>query len=417
VITHTTSAVVLGQTADLRRATFLAASILLVFLATISYVLARHQLRRGDAERRIRLSESRFRDLLESAPDGIIILDAAGRIDLVNVQVERQFGYPRHELVGESIEKLIPGQLRNLIGMAAQGDAAEREPPKPGADLRGTRKDGSEFPVWISFSPTRTDNGLGLFCDVRDVSAQRATERRIQELNRRLLQDNAELEALNREMETFSYSVSHDLRAPLRAITGFSQALQEDSGDRLNPDGRTHLERLRQAAQRMELLIEDLLALARVSRSEINKTSVNVSDLARDILGDLAAGDPRRQARAEITPGLRASADPRLLRIALENLLGNAWKFTRPSDPAAITVGQEMTAAGPAFFVRDNGVGFDMTRAAGLFRPFHRLHEGRQFPGTGIGLATAQRVILRHGGQIWARSRPGEGAIFYFTLQ
>lgn len=407
------------QTAELRRYVTIALGALLLLLAALAIRLAHHQVQRQASERQIRLSEARFRDLLESAPDGIVVVDGAGRIVLVNTQVERLFGYPRYELIGQAFDKLLPEPLR--AGHAACRAAYLAAPltRQNGAneDLRGVRKDGGEFPISISLNPTMTDSSLGVVCGIRDVTVQRETDRKIQELNRRLRLDNAELEGLNRELEAFSYSVSHDLRAPLRAIAGFSRALQEDVGDKLDPDARAHLERVRHAAQRMETLIDDLLQLASVSRTEMSRSTVDLSRLAGEILADLAASEPQRVAAAEIAPGLRVSADPRLLRILLENLLGNAWKFSRRSESAAISVGQEMTASGPVFFVRDNGVGFDMADAADLFRPFQRLHGAQQFPGTGIGLATAQRVIRRHGGSIWARSRPGEGATFYFTMQ
>lgn len=418
-IVHTPATAIWAQTSELRRYILLTAGALLLLLAAIAFGLATHQTQREEAERRIRMNEARFRDLLETAPDGVIITDSAGRIELVNAQIERLFGFPRHELIGQVIDMLVPARLRShhAAQRSAYIAAARTRQMGPGLDLRGVRKDGTEFPVSVSLSPTRTDKGLGVFCDIRDMTAHRETERKIQELNRRLQQDNAELESLNRELEAFSYSVSHDLRAPLRAIEGFSQALQEDAGDKLDEVGQSHLNRVRQAARRMEFLIDDLLKLASVSRTDMNKTSVDVTDLAGEILGDLAATDGRRVAEADIAPGLRANADPRLLRIALENLLSNAWKFTAPRAPTTISVGQEMTGSGLAFYVRDNGVGFDMARAGRLFRPFQRLHDGQEFPGMGIGLATAQRVIRRHGGEIWARSTLGEGAIFYFTLR
>ncbi len=408
-----------SQTAELRRTIVLATAALLLLLAAAAWGLARQQLQRRDSDQRIRLSEARFRDLVESAPDGIIITDKDGRIELVNVQAERQFGYPRHELIGQAIEMLIPEPARQEHPQRRESyvEKARTRQMGPAMDIRGLRKDGSDFPVSVSLSPTWSGGGPGVFCGIRDMTAQRETDRKIQDLNRRLLQDNAELEALNRELETFSYSVSHDLRAPLRAIAGFAEAIGEDAGDRLAEQSRSHLERVRLAAQRMELLIDDLLKLASVSRTEMNKSSVDVSRLAGEILNDLAAGEPQRATQADVAPGLRASADPRLLRIALENLLSNAWKFTAEASPATITVGQEKTPAGTAFYIRDNGVGFDMSRAGGLFRPFQRLQEARHFPGTGIGLATARRVIRRHGGEIWASAKPGQGAVFYFTLQ
>ncbi len=418
-IAHTPRDMLWGQTADLRRTAVLGTAVLLLLLGGVAWGLARQQLQRQDSEQRIRLSEARFRDLVESAPDGVIVIDKDGCIELVNAQAERQFGYPRQELIGQAIEMLIPDHARKGHPDRRQSyiEKARTRQMGQGMDICGRRKDGSEFPISVSLSPTWSGGGPSVFCDIRDMTAQHEIDRKIQDLNRRLQQDNAELEALNRELETFSYSVSHDLRAPLRAIAGFAEAIGEESGDRLAARSRSDLDRVRRAAERMELLIDDLLKLATVSRTEIAKSTVDVSHLAGEILADLAAGEPERAAKADIAPGLRAHADPRLLRIVLENLLGNAWKFTAASSPATITVGQERTPAGPAFYVRDNGIGFDMSRAGGLFRPFQRMHEARHFPGTGIGLATARRVIRRHGGEIWASAEPGQGAVFYFTLQ
>lgn len=226
----------------------------------------------------------------------------------------------------------------------------------------------------------------------------------------------AELERKNRELEAFSYSVSHDLRAPLRSIDGFSQALLEDQLERLDARGQRHLQQVRKSAQRMAELIDDLLELSRVGRAELNRASSDLSTLAREVTSELQRREPERQVEVVIAPGLHAEVDARLLRIVFENLLGNAWKFTRKLQLARIEVGQIPTAEGPTFFVRDNGAGFAMSYADKLFRPFQRLHTEDEFPGTGIGLATIQRIIDRHGGRVWAEGEVGRGAAFYFTV-
>jgi len=246
--------------------------------------------------------------------------------------------------------------------------------------------------------------------------ARRSTEAQMKTLNERLARDNAELDALNKELESFSYSVSHDLRAPLRAIDGFSQALAEDYGDRLDEEGRGYLARVRQAAQRMGLLIDDLLQLARVTRAEVAREEVDLSDMAGKVMQELQHAAPQRRVVSTIMPGLRALADARLTRVVLDNLLGNAWKFTGGRDPAQIEFGIESVGKERAFYVRDNGAGFDMTHAGKLFGAFQRLHDATEFPGSGVGLATVQRIIRKHGGRIWAESRPNEGAVFHFTL-
>jgi PAS domain S-box-containing protein len=225
-----------------------------------------------------------------------------------------------------------------------------------------------------------------------------------------------ELAVLNQELESFSYSVSHDLRGPLRGIDGFSQALLEDCGDQLDETGKNYLQRVRNGVQRMSELIDDLLELARVTRSRMTPGEVDLSAMAREILNQLQHTQPERRVEMAVAPGLIVRGDRRLLRLALENLLGNAWKYTGKQAQARIEFGRESADGNPVFFVRDNGAGFDMQYAHKLFAPFQRLHHPSEFEGTGIGLATIQRIIHRHGGRIWAEAEPGKGAIFRFVL-
>ncbi|MET0413767.1 MAG: response regulator [Polyangiaceae bacterium] len=265
---------------------------------------------------------------------------------------------------------------------------------------------------------------------IRDQLLRRELEATEARAARDLAQARAELihelERKNRELEAFSYSVSHDLRAPLRSIDGFSQALLEDQLDRLDDTGKHHLRRVRAAAQRMAELIDDLLELSRVGRTELRLTSLDLSELAQEVVAELQRAEPEREVEVVIEPGLVASADRGLIKIVLENLLGNAWKFTRKSPAPRIEVGRgqqrrseiggRRTGGETHYFVRDNGAGFAMSYADKLFRPFQRLHTEAEFPGTGIGLATIQRVIDRHGGQVWAEGEVGRGAAFFFTL-
>jgi signal transduction histidine kinase len=246
------------------------------------------------------------------------------------------------------------------------------------------------------------------------AEALRASEARLEQ---RVALRTLELTAANRELESFSYSVSHDLRAPLRAIDGFAQALREDEGGRLSPEGLALLGRLQAAAGRMGQLIDDLLRLSRVTRAEPRREPVDLSALAASVLDELRQSEPGREVDLSLQPGLATQGDPRLLRVLLENLLGNAWKFTSKRSGARIEFFSEIRDGLSRYIVRDNGVGFDMAYAGKLFSPFQRLHKATEFPGTGIGLATAQRIFHRHGGQLDVQAAPGEGATFSFTLQ
>jgi light-regulated signal transduction histidine kinase (bacteriophytochrome) len=251
---------------------------------------------------------------------------------------------------------------------------------------------------------------------VLDITERKRAEQAVRDLNEQLAGRALALERANKELESFSYSVSHDLRAPLRTLDGFSRALLEDYAERLDDEGKDYLQRIRKASQRMGHLIDDMLHLAQVSRSELHLAPVNLSTLAETVADALRAAEPERKIEFVIEPGLTAVCDARLLQIVLENLFGNACKFSRSLDVARIEFGRTVRDGAPAYFVRDNGVGFDMAYAHKLFGAFQRLHTTSEFPGTGIGLATVQRIIHRHGGSAAAESRPGEGAAFYFTL-
>ena len=254
----------------------------------------------------------------------------------------------------------------------------------------------------------------------RDVTGRRRADAEIRKLNAeleaRVRQRTAQLERLNDELESFSYSVSHDLRAPLRAIQGFTDLLAQRAGAALDAQSRHYLERVQDAAARMGRLIDDLLGLSRVTRAPVRPEPVDLSRLAAQVADELRAGEPQRAVEVAIAPGLAASGDPALLRVVLQNLLENAWKFTRLREGARIEVGEQPGPGARTFCVRDNGAGFDMRYAGKLFGAFQRLHSGEQFPGTGIGLATVKRIVERHGGRVWANGEPGRGASFYFTL-
>ena len=289
-----------------------------------------------------------------------------------------------------------------------------------GMELHAVRNDGGEFPVDVTLGPLRTDGSLTVICIVRDITERRRAEDAIQllnaELERRVSERTAQLEVANKELEAFSYSVSHDLRGPLRSMDGFSLALLEDYGGKLGDEGKDFLQRIRAASQRMGHLIDDLLGLSQVTRAELNLTQVDLSALAREIAASFRSEPPGRNVQWQIEDGLTILADQALMRIAMQNLLDNAWKFTGKTPQATIRVGLQERDGKQVVFVADNGVGFDMAYADRLFGAFQRLHHAGDFPGTGIGLATAQRVIQRHHGSIWAEAREGQGATFFFTM-
>jgi light-regulated signal transduction histidine kinase (bacteriophytochrome) len=270
--------------------------------------------------------------------------------------------------------------------------------------------------VWLEIRAYPTKEGMSVF--FHDVTERHRAQEEISRLNDRLKHHTSELEAMNAELEAFSYSVSHDLRAPLRSIAGFSRALEEDCGDRLNADGLDYIERIRKAAGRMGQLIDDLLNLSRVTRAELHFEPVDLATVAREAIEDLRVADPDRSSQVTVKLPMAALTfgDPRLLRIVVENLLSNAWKFTAHTPHPEIEFGIDTTSLRPSYYVRDNGAGFDMMYARKLFGPFQRLHSAHEFPGTGIGLATVHRIILRHGGRCWAEGQPEHGATFHFTV-
>jgi len=373
---------------------------------------------RKQAEEILQESDGRLNLLVRGVKDyAILMLDPEGRITTWNEGAEHIKGYRADETIGEHFSKFYTPEA------VAQN--------KPAQDLKiateqgrfeeegwRMRKDGSRFWANVAITALRDKTGQlrGFGKVTRDITQHKKAEEVLERQRKELARSNAGLVEANKELESFSYSVSHDLRAPLRTIDGFSHALLEDCADRLDDAGKTHLHRIRAATQKMGLLIDDLLNLSRLARTELHRQSLDVSALARSIASDLQKAQPQRQIELRIEDGLKTTADPGLLRVVLVNLLSNAWKFTSKRESAHIEFGMARGNGTPAYFVRDDGVGFDPAYADRLFGAFQRLHAAADFAGTGIGLATVQRIVHRHGGRIWAESAVGRGATFYFTM-
>lgn len=369
---------------------------------------------------KLQLSERTLRrqaDLLDQAQGPIIVFQLGGEIEYWNHAAEELYGFSREEALGRNHNELL--HPVHPLGMAAIQEILAREGKWSGELVH--RIAGREIIVESHMTVVTERHGRRTVIKAnRDVTEEKRAQAEIhkltQDLEQRVKDRTAQLEASNQELEAFAYSVSHDLRAPLRGIDGWSLALLEDYGPKLDETALQYLVRVRSETQRMGHLIDDLLKLSRLTRVEMQHEAVDLSALAHGIANRLREAEPSRNISFFIEDGLQACGDPRLLEVVLENLLSNAAKFTGPRAEARIEFGRTNDGGTPAFYVRDNGVGFNMAYSQTLFGAFQRLHKYSEFPGTGIGLATAQRVLRRHGGRIWADAHPGEGATFYFTI-
>ncbi len=373
---------------------------------------------RKRAEEALQQSDERFRLMVMGVKDyAIFMLDPEGRVTTWSEGAERLKGYRAEEIIGEHFSKFYPAEAVALDKPSVELRTATEQGRFEEEGWR-VRKDGSAFLASVVMTALRDKAGRlrGFGKVTRDITKKREAEDEVERQRKELARSNAGLMAVNNDLESFSYSVSHDLRAPLRTIDGFSHALLEDCGDQLDETGKIHLNRIRAATQRMGILIDDLLTLSRLSRTEMHRQNVDISAMAFSVAGDLQRSQPERQIELRVEEGLKTTADPGLLQAVLQNLLSNAWKFTSKRASAHIEFGITHENGAPAYFVRDDGAGFDPAYADRLFGAFQRLHSMSEFPGTGVGLATVQRIVHRHGGRIWAKSAVDHGATFYFTL-
>lgn len=377
------------------------------------------------ADVRLRENEQWLSTTLQSIAEAVIATDESGRVRLFNRIAEELTGWPRDEATQHSVDEIL-ALIDERTGTPAQNlvhkALAQRTPVQMLEGSALISRSGNTVAVEESAAPIMDPYGnlLGGVLVLRDVTERRQQLQQIRRLNldleQRVKQRTAALEAANSELEAFSYSVAHDLRTPLRGIDSFSQILIDRYGPQLDEEGVGYLNRVRNAARRMSELIDALLSLARIGRAELQATDIDFTQLVKLITEDLAAAQPDRRIKVQIQGGMRAHADPQLLRVAVGNLLDNAWKFTSHRDGALVEIGTCPGRLTPTFFVRDNGAGFNPEYADKLFGTFQRLHNEKEFPGTGIGLALVKRAIARHGGTIWAESAVDQGATFFFTL-
>lgn len=347
---------------------------------------------------------------VEQCPTSIVITDPEGVIEYVNPKYTQLTGYSEAELLGENLRALQePGDVvwRTL---AAHGEWR--------GELEGVKKSGEPYSESVSISSVLGDEGkvAHLVAVKDDITEKRRSARQIELLNQSLATRAQQLEEANRDLESFSYTVSHDLRTPLTNINGYCQVILEIYGDRLDDQCREFVQIMLNETVAMNRLIKTLLEFSQLNRSELNVTETDLSGMARLIASTLTLGNPQRKLRFEIAEGMTVQGDPDLLKVALDNLLGNACKYSARKEEARIEFGVTGAGSDRTYFVRDNGAGFDMSNSDKLFDPFQRLHGKDEFHGFGIGLATVQRVLKRHGGRIWAEGEVGTGATFYFTL-
>ncbi len=356
-------------------------------------------------------AQKRIEKLLNFIPDAIVAVDMKGIIVFINHQTEKFFGYAKNELIGKELSFLIPDRFKNIHEkhISSYSQSPKVREMGAGLELFGKRKDGTEFPTEISLNPFETDEGTIVISTIRDTTNRKKAEKMIQERT-------DQLEAVNKELESFSYTVSHDLRAPARHISGFLDILKKNIGATLDEKNLRYFNLIKEATNEMGQLIDELLTFSRTAKADISKTKLSLNNIVKEVIERMGYNNESKMVEWIIEDLPEVKADQSLLRIVFDNLISNALKFTSQKNKPVIKIGSENIKGYNNIFIKDNGVGFDMKYYNKLFGVFQRLHNIEDFPGTGIGLATVKKIIAKHSGNVWAEGIEGEGATFFFSL-